>query len=567
MNLERSSLLFELGLAFSSLIELDELLPRIMADTKEALQAESCALLFLDEAKQELFFPVTSDVSSEIEERFQEIRFPADQGIAGWVLQHGEPALVHDATQDERFYPEVDRSTGMHTQSLLYVPLRTRRGIIGVIGLRNKREGGFTEEDRIFLEALSGPIAVAIDHARLYKQLQRSEAQLKEEVAILQREVAHRQRFEEIIGIGPAMEKVFAVMESAIPSPITILLEGETGTGKELIARAIHRSGPRKERPFVAVNCGALPENLLESELFGHKRGAFTGAMTDRRGLFESADGGTIFLDEIGETSPAMQVKLLRVLQEGEIRRVGETQSRRVDVRVISATNRDLAQEVRNQRFREDLYYRLNVFPIRVPSLRERREDIPLLVSHFMRQSHVKQGKQLQGITPEALGLLTRYAWPGNVRELGNEIERAVALSPDGQIITPEHLSERIVTQKSFHVSSPLEAHPLPTASTENRAEALDTAVDDSPVASSIACVIGEGERWTGTATELLDALETLAAEKAVRHPDWPQSARSLSVLLKRMGPDLRTKGIEVSFRKTTGGRREISLQRVAKNP
>jgi Nif-specific regulatory protein len=251
------------------------------------------------------------------------------------------------------------------------------------------------------------------------------------------------------------MAKVFALMDKALQSPITVLVQGETGTGKELIARAIHYHGPRKDRPFVAVNCGALTETLLESELFGHKRGAFTGAVTDRPGLFEVAHGGTIFLDEIGETTPALQVKLLRVLQEGEIRRVGDTQPRRVDVRLISATNKDLVQEVQEKRFREDLYYRISIFPIQLPPLRERREDIPLIVSQFIRCSNAKLGTQVQGITLQALTMLADYQWQGNVRELQNEIERAVVLAPDGTPITPECLSGRIRAQSSLPVLLP----------------------------------------------------------------------------------------------------------------
>jgi transcriptional regulator with PAS, ATPase and Fis domain len=243
-----------------------------------------------------------------------------------------------------------------------------------------------------------------------------------------------------------------------------VLLQGETGTGKELIARAIHYQGPRRDRPFVTVNCGALPEALLESELFGHKRGAFTGALADKPGLFEVAHDGTIFLDEIGDTTPTMQVKLLRVLQEGEVRRVGETQVRRVNVRLISATNRDLAQEVAHKRFREDLYYRISVFPIHVPALRDRREDVPLLISRFIQHSNEKLAKRVQGIEQPALTLLVHYPWPGNVRELQNEIERAVALTADGAAIAPECLSEKIAMQRSLRVALPSETSSLKQA-------------------------------------------------------------------------------------------------------
>ena len=467
-TVEQLSLILDLSRSFNALIELDELLPVIIEKTQEVLDAESSAILLLDEDKHELFFPVTSDIRSERAVRLRDIRFPSDKGLAGWVLQHGTPTLVADVTQDTRFYSAVDTQTGAQTQGLLCAPLRTRHGIIGVIELRNKRAGRFTEEDLTVLEALSGPVAIAIENAQLYHQVRQSEALLKEEVATLQKEMAHRQQFAEIIGNGPAMSRIFALMESAIPTPITVLLQGETGTGKELIARAIHYNGPRKDRPFVTVNCGALQDTLLESELFGHKKGSFTGATADKAGLFEVAHGGTIFLDEIGETSPAFQVKLLRVLQEGEIQRVGETHQRKVDVRVISATNRDLEEEIKKEakeeRFREDLYYRLNVFPIVVPPLRERREDISLLVSHFLTRSNEKMGKRLKNAPQDTLRYLTHYSWPGNVRELENELERAVALTPQGTGISPEYLSEKITAQGSLRVSLPVETQSLKEA-------------------------------------------------------------------------------------------------------
>ena len=229
-----------------------------------------------------------------------------------------------------------------------------------------------------------------------------------------------------------------------IDSDTTVLLLGETGTGKELFARLIHANGPRRARKFVAQNCGALSESLLESELFGHTRGAFTGATTDRRGLFEEADGGAVFLDEVGEMSAAMQLRLLRVLQEGEIRRVGAPSAMKVNVRVIAATNADLEHEIRSGRFRQDLYYRLNVFPIRLPPLRERVEDIPALADYFLRSFRERARRAISGISPEALRCLRAYPFPGNVRELENEIERAVALADDGQSLGVEHLSERL---------------------------------------------------------------------------------------------------------------------------
>jgi transcriptional regulator with PAS, ATPase and Fis domain len=233
------------------------------------------------------------------------------------------------------------------------------------------------------------------------------------------------------------MLRVIELLEKVIPTQVSVLVQGETGTGKELIARAIHMNGPRRDHNFVAVNCGALPENLLESELFGYKKGAFTGASEDRIGLFEAADGGTLFLDEVGEMPAALQVKLLRVLQDNQIRRVGDTVSRKVDVRLIAATNRDLRAEVDGGRFRQDLFYRLNVVPILLPPLRERGDDILLLAQHFLEQFAKQQGKEVRGLSSEARELLLRHPWPGNVRELENAMARAVALADKDTVLEP----------------------------------------------------------------------------------------------------------------------------------
>ncbi|MCS7082840.1 MAG: sigma-54 dependent transcriptional regulator [Bacteroidetes bacterium] len=261
------------------------------------------------------------------------------------------------------------------------------------------------------------------------------------EVQNLRRQVQHRFSFENIIAYSEAMLAVIKKAKRVALTNATLLIEGESGTGKELLAKAIHQHSRRAAGPYVAINCGALPESLLESELFGYKKGAFTGAVSDKPGLIEEANGGTLFLDEIGEMPLSVQVKLLRVLQEGEIRRVGDVQLRRVDVRVIAATNRDLGRLVEQGRFREDLYYRLNVIPIRIPPLRERKEDIPPLVKHFLAKFSEELRHPVKEITPEAMEALLRYDWPGNVRELENTIERCVILSHD-DVIGPEDLPE-----------------------------------------------------------------------------------------------------------------------------
>jgi DNA-binding NtrC family response regulator/ligand-binding sensor domain-containing protein len=269
-------------------------------------------------------------------------------------------------------------------------------------------------------------------------------ANLRHEVAGLRQQLEGKYSFENIVGESHQMQQVFALMEKAIDSDLTVLISGETGTGKELVARAIHYNSIRKDGPFVVQNCAALPENLLESELFGHVRGAFTHAVKDKKGLFEVAHGGTLFLDEIGDMSVELQSRMLRILEDGEIRRVGDTRSVRVNVRVIAATNKDLREEISAGRFREDLYYRLAVFPITLPPLRERPDDIPILVKHFLERYNLMMKRVVAGCSPEAMFLLTDYPWPGNVRELENEIKRAITLVRDNEPITPHILSLRI---------------------------------------------------------------------------------------------------------------------------
>lgn len=271
---------------------------------------------------------------------------------------------------------------------------------------------------------------------------------LRKENLLLRREVEKKYSFDNIIGKSSKMQEVFRRIEKIADYKSTVLITGESGTGKELVAKAIHYSGTRRDNPFIAVNCGAIPGELLESELFGHVKGAFTGAVTSKKGLFTEADKGTIFLDEIGDLPLNLQVKLLRVLQEGEIRRVGDTKTLQIDVRVIAATAKDLLEEVKKGHFREDLYYRLNVVPFYLPSLRERREDIPLLVWHFLKKYSAETGKEIVDVTPEAMNALVDHEWKGNVRELENVIERAVVMS-EGDAITVEYLPEELVKKVS----------------------------------------------------------------------------------------------------------------------
>jgi len=300
------------------------------------------------------------------------------------------------------------------------------------------------DELRVSVKRALEAYALSGENVQLAGALAEANERLRAENLYLRREVERRYSFEELIGESPAMQRVFDVTEKVAETDATVLISGETGTGKELIARAIHYSGRRREKRFVTQNCGALPDTLLESELFGHKRGSFTGAHADKQGLFEAADGGTIFLDEIGETEPGMQVRLLRVLQDGEIRPIGSSETRKVDVRVVAATNRDLRREVEEGRFREDLFYRLRVVEIELPPLRERRADIPALAHHFLDRANKRMGRSLEGFTNAAMDRLYAYGWKGNVRELENEIERVVALAGGEKRIGVEMLSEEI---------------------------------------------------------------------------------------------------------------------------
>ncbi len=328
--------------------------------------------------------------------------------------------------------------------SVLAVPLWRGDDIIGIIQADNRHASGmFTEPDLEVALLLASQASLAIDNATLVQRLRIAEERARGEKVYLKRK-EQKIKFVNIIGESPAMRAVLAQLERVIDTRATVCIEGETGTGKELVAAAIHHQSQRADKMFVAQNCAALPENLLESELFGHKRGAFTSADSDKKGLFEIADGGTLFLDEMGEMPMTLQAKLLRVLQEGTIRAVGATTEKQVDVRIICATNRDLAAEVEKQRFRQDLYYRLMVFPIKLPPLRERREDIPLLAAHFLKRYAEEYRMELPGFSQDASDTLASYNWPGNIRELENETQRLVIQAESGHWIESTDLSPRL---------------------------------------------------------------------------------------------------------------------------
>ncbi len=366
---------------------------------------------------------------------------PITRSVFRRVVAERAAVLAADAPKD---MGETASLLAARIRSTLGLPLWQGEDILGVLQVDNRASTGvFRERDLEALGVLAQTASTAFANAMLVRRLRIAEERQRSENLYLRRREQARQPGT-ILGSSPAIRRVLEQIRKVADTRVTVLVEGETGVGKELVARALHEASHRRERLFVAQNCAAMPANLLESELFGHVKGAFTGASGDKKGLFELADGGTLFLDEVGEMPLELQAKLLRVLQEGEVRPVGATRSRRVDVRIVAATNRDLEEEVREGRFREDLFYRLRVFPIRVPPLRERPQDIPELARYFLERYAGEFGIEVAGFSQEALERMQAYDWPGNVRQLQNEVQRMVLSVEPGGFVLPEHLSERI---------------------------------------------------------------------------------------------------------------------------
>ena len=421
--------LSEIAETINTIQEPERLLEEVLEIAMERLQAERGFILLESRDTPEGFEVKTSRNFNE-EQLGEMVRFSTS--VVHKVQRSGEPELIYETKKDER-YRETESIVIQEIQSIACVPLSLKDRQIGVIYLDSqKKRSHFTRDSLPFLTAFAHQAAIALENARLYRNLREDNRRLRSEIKRIH-------GFEEIVGQSPRMQEVFDTVARVCDSNATILIEGESGTGKELVARAVHYNGPRKDEPFIAIFCGSLPDELLESELFGHAKGSFTGATTDKKGLFEEADGGAVFLDEVGDLSPTLQRALLRVLQEGEIKRVGETKVRNVDVRVLSATNRSLEDLIEAGEFREDLFYRLNTISIALPPLRYRRGDIPLLANHFLDTFAKEKKNHLKGFTQDAMQALRSFPWPGNVRELENTIERAVVLS-QGDLITEEDL-------------------------------------------------------------------------------------------------------------------------------
>jgi len=442
----RLAKLHEISKAINSELDKRRLLELVMDSVIDLTGAER-GFLILNEGGEDRVF-VARNVDRE---EVQRPSFKISHSIVESVRKTGKAVLANDA-QAEKGLSAFRSVSDLRLRSILCAPFRVKDSVIGVLYLDHRfQTGNFDEADLRILEMFSEQAAVAIENSRLHEEIRRANDELtrlnaeleskvrvqEEEIVAIRRQLLEREpeasfRYDygHIIGDSPPMRRLFSLLDRVIDSTLPVLLLGESGTGKELVARTIHRCGPRRDARFISENCGAIPENLLESELFGFVKGAFTGADRDKPGLLELADGGTLFLDEIGEMDLQLQKKLLRALQEGEFRKVGGGDTIRVDVRVVSATNRDLVSMVENGEFREDLYYRLKGIVIEIPPLRDRKEDIPALVDAFLEEFYAADGKRVE-LAPGVLEILYRYHWPGNVRELENEIRAMATLSQD----------------------------------------------------------------------------------------------------------------------------------------
>ena len=446
--------LYEITRHLASATSLQDCLEKIVTTLAEHKDMDNGTVSIINPTTGELEIEVAHGISAEAKRRG---RYKLGEGITGKVVATGEPILVPQIG-DEPLFLNRTRTRGDERKkksSFLCVPIIADQHSIGALSIDRVYAGGFgseSEQDLRFLTVVSRLIAETVQ--RIQRVNEEQEA-LHQENRKLRRELSARNRIEEIIGNSSRMQEVFDMVHRVADSNATVLLRGESGTGKTLVAKALHHNSSRAAGPFVVVNCSALPETLLESELFGHEKGAFTGAVESKKGRFELAEGGTLFLDEIGEISQPVQLKLLNVIQERTFQRLGSPRLMTADIRLVAATNRDLEKAVQEGAFREDLYYRLNVFPVYLPPLRERRTDILLLAEYFLEKYAQENGKEIKRISTPAIDLLIQYHWPGNVRELQNCMERAVLIC-DGPAIQSIHLPPSLQSADSVHTSKPL---------------------------------------------------------------------------------------------------------------
>jgi formate hydrogenlyase transcriptional activator len=433
---DRLQVLLDVNNVLVSTRELPELFRGIVTSLEKVIHHDYTSLALRDSASGLLKIHAL-DFSSRPGLFEQEVTVPLDTTPSGLCFTTAQPLLARGAELD-RFPNEIIRALRADgVETICCVPLITQGRTLGTLNLASRRADAFPHQDVELLQQVSAQIAIAVENALAFKQIDALKDTLAKEKLYLEEEIRSEFNFEEIVGDSPALKRTLAQVEVVAAAGTAVLITGETGTGKELIARAIHNLSPRRERTFVKINCAAIPGGLLESELFGHERGAFTGALAQKIGRFELADHGTLFLDEIADLPLDLQPKLLRVLQEQEFERLGSNRTQRVDVRIVAATNSDLSKLVAERTFRSDLFYRLNVFPIHIPALRERSEDVPHLVRYFVQKFSRSLNKAVAYIPAEAMDALSSYSWPGNIRELENFMERAVLLSPGKELRVP----------------------------------------------------------------------------------------------------------------------------------
>ena len=434
---DRLQLLLKLTNSITSNLELKDVLRGIAANVREVMRCDAATILlpgvepgtFRNHAVD---FPGSKGFLKE-----QQIVTPGEDSPPRRAFETMKPVISTNPAGGHPYSHARKIASQEGLKTACFIPLVNHGRALGIMVLARGTENAFTEEDVEFLSQAAGQIAIAIENALAFEEISQLKDKLAQEKLYLEEEIRSEMDFEQIVGNSPALKQVLQLVETVAPNDSTVLLLGETGTGKELIARAIHDRSRRRERTLVKLNCAAIPTGLLESELFGHEKGAFTGAISQKLGRLELADQGTLFLDEVGDIPIEIQPKLLRALQEREFERLGSTQTRRVNVRLIAATNRDLEKMVAHREFRSDLYYRLNVFPIRIPPLRERREDISLLVSYFVQKFAKQMQKKIDAIPVSVSKGLTAWDWPGNIRELENFIERAVILTRGKSLEAP----------------------------------------------------------------------------------------------------------------------------------
>jgi Nif-specific regulatory protein len=440
INLRKFNKLIEINtLINSNYQDLNLLLTHIVESAMQLCGGDASSLMLTDEEKKALYFEVALGSHGNEVKRF---KIKMGEGIAGWVAQNNKSIMVNDVESDSRHLRTISKQVGYPVQTMLAVPMRVRDKCIGVVEVINKGpEKYFTEEDLEWLEIFAGQAALAVSNAKSFERA-------CNELQLLQERSPGAESFHTMIAKSPVMLKMLRMVDRVSKTDSSVLILGESGVGKEIFAEQIHLRSARSRAPFVRVNCAALPEGLLESELFGHVKGAFTSAISNRKGRFEAADGGTIFLDEIGDLSLHLQAKLLRVIQEKKFEKVGSDATITVNARILAATNRDIEAMVERGEFRNDLYYRLNVLPLHIPPLRDHTEDIPELAQYFLSKFMKANKKHFEGFTDRAIEALLSYSWPGNIRELENCIERACVISSTKMIRQDDLFAQAVGKEK-----------------------------------------------------------------------------------------------------------------------